>query len=84
MRYRFAIFWIAVAVVEIMHRLRLPTPFWLDAAGAWLVLVMTLLPVYEAVLEFQIDEHREGIRTGLWAVLGFVTLLAGPNWLRFD
>lgn len=83
MRHRFLLFWIGIAAIEIVHRLGLHTPFWLDAAGPWFVLLMTILPLYEAYVDLQIDERREALRTALWAVLGVVTLWTGPDWLRF-
>jgi hypothetical protein len=58
-------------------------PALLVAVGPWFVLAMTILPVWEAVREFRNHEPGEGIKRALWALLGVVTLLLGPEWLRF-
>ncbi len=83
MRGGFAAFWILMAILEVARRANPVVVTWLGGAGPWLVLIMTLLPIFETVREFRQKRPIQGMRTGLWMVLGIVTLLFGPPWLRF-
>jgi hypothetical protein len=82
MRAGLAAFWILVAVLEIYQRADGQLPGLLVAVGPWVVLAMTILPLVEAVRDFRDHEPAEGIKSMLWVVLGVVTLLLGPEWLR--
>ena len=84
MRGGFAAFWILMAVLEGARRLGSPAAVtWLGGIGPWLVLIVTLLPIIETVREFRQRRLVHSVRTALWTVLGVVTLLYGPAWLRF-
>ncbi|MDR5682515.1 MAG: hypothetical protein QN163_00585 [Armatimonadota bacterium] len=83
MRAGLAAFWVLAAALEIYRRLSGGLPELLGVIGPWSVLVMTILPVVEAAREFRYHEPVEGTKSALWALLGIVTLLAGPQWLRF-
>ncbi len=83
MRAGFAAFWILMAILEVARRADPVVVTWLGGVGPWLVLIMTLLPIFETVREFRQKRAVQGARTGLWTVLGVVTLLFGPPWLRF-
>ncbi|MDR5708954.1 MAG: hypothetical protein QN172_03505 [Armatimonadota bacterium] len=83
MRLGMAFLWILAAVAEGYRRIAgaLPEPF--HVVGPWFVLLLTVVPLVGAVREFREGERSEGIKSSLWALLGIVTLLFGPGWLRF-
>ena len=83
MRGGLAAFWILMAILEIARRANPVVVTWLGGLGPWLVLIMTLLPIIETVREFRQRRPVHSVRTALWTVLGIVTLLYGPAWLRF-
>lgn len=83
MRAGVAAFWFLVLTLEIYRRATDGLPELLVAVGPWFVLAMTILPVVEAVREFRDQEPGEGAKSALWALPGIVTLLFGPEWLRF-
>ncbi len=83
MRGGFAAFWILMAILEIVRRSNPAVVTWLGGTGPWLVLVMTLLPVVETVRDLRRRRPVQSVRTAMWTVLGVVTLLFGPSWLRF-
>lgn len=83
MRGGFAVFWILMAVLEVVRRFNPVVVTWLAGLGPWLVLVMTVLPLWEMVREVRGRRAVQGIRTAIWTVLGIVTLFVGPAWLRF-
>ncbi len=83
MRVGLALFWIFLAAAEIYRRVGGELPQAFSVAGPWFVVLLTLLPLLEAVRAFREGERLEGSKSGLWAFLGVVTLLFGPPWLRF-
>ncbi len=83
MRGGFAVFWILMAVLEVARRFNPVVVTWLGGLGPWLVLIMTVLPLWEMVREVRGRRAVQGIRTAIWTVLGIVTLFVGPAWLRF-
>ena len=83
MRGGFAAFWILMAILEVSRRWNPTVVDWLGPAGPWLVLVVTLLPIVEAIRESRQHRPVQAVKTLLWSVLGIVTLLLGPSWLRF-
>jgi len=83
MRGGFTAFWILMAILEIARRSNPAIVGWLGGTGPWLVLVMTTLPIVEAVRELRYRRPVQGVRTATWTVLGVITLLFGPAWLRF-
>ncbi|MDQ7848749.1 MAG: hypothetical protein QN152_09690 [Armatimonadota bacterium] len=83
MRAGFAAFWVLMAILEVARRSNPDVVTWLGGIAPWLVVLMTLLPIVEMVREFRQRRPVRGVRTALWTVLGVVTLLFGPAWLRF-
>jgi len=82
-RAGFAAFWILMAILEVARRSNPAVVTWLGGIAPWLVVLMTVLPIVEMVREFRQHRPVQGVRTALWTVLGVVTLLFGPAWLRF-
>jgi len=83
MRAGLAFFWIVMAISEAYRRGGGSLPEAFSVMGPWFVVVMTLLPILEAVRWFRTGNRLEGAKSALWALPGLVTLVAGPAWLRF-
>ena len=72
-----------MAISEAYRRVSGSLPEAFSVMGPWFVVVMTLLPILEAVRWFRTGNRLEGAKSALWALPGLVTLVAGPAWLRF-
>jgi|FaiFalDrversion2_1042247.scaffolds.fasta_scaffold07619_2 hypothetical protein len=83
MRVGLAFLWILAAVAEGYRRISGALPEAFYAVGPWFALLLTVVPLVAAVQEFREGQRTEGIKSSLWALLGIVTLLFGPDWLRF-
>ncbi len=83
MRWGLAFLWILTAVVEAYRRVTGALPESFSLFGPWFVLLLTVIPLVGAVREFREGERLEAIKSSLWTLLGLVTLLFGPGWLRF-
>jgi hypothetical protein len=83
MRAGLATFWLLMAALELSRRWTPTAVGWLGGAGPWLVVGATLAPAVRAAREWRDRRPVEAVKAALWTIPGLITLLAGPEWLRF-